>query len=95
MPGGAKLHFYPLQNLILDAFADAAVTVAGDDVTITGLKHESLTEAPTEFAGLIVAETGTGKSGFRVSTAGAAAGTAATQATSATTEETAPGSGTE
>ncbi|MDP4584339.1 MAG: thioredoxin family protein [Verrucomicrobiales bacterium] len=95
LPGGAKLHFYPLQNLILDAFADAAVTVAGDDVTITGLKHESLTEAPTEFAGLIVAETGTGKSGFRVSTAGAAAGTAATQATSATTEETAPGSGTE
>lgn len=91
LPGGAKLHFYPLQNLILDAFADAAVTVAGDDVTITGLKHESLTEAPTEFAGLIVAETGTGKSGFRVSTAGAAA----TQATSATTEETAPGSGTE
>jgi len=91
LPVGAKLHFYPLQNLVLDAFADATVTVAGDAITISGTKHESLTTAPAEFAGLIVAETGTGSSGFLVSTAGAAA----TPATSATTEETAPESGTE
>jgi len=91
LPVGAKLHFYPLQNLVLDAFADATVTVAGDAITISGTKHESLTAAPAEFAGLIVAETGTGSSGFLVSTAGAAA----TPATSATTEETAPESGTE
>jgi len=91
LPVGAKLHFYPLQNLVLDAFADATVTVAGDAITISGTKHESLTTAPAEFAGLIVAETGTGSSGFLVSTSGAAA----TPATSATTEETAPESGTE
>lgn len=91
LPVGAKLHFYPLQNLVLDAFADATVTVAGDAITISGTKHESLTAAPAEFAGLVIAETGTGSSGFLVSTAGAAA----TPATSATTEETAPESGTE
>ena len=91
LPDGAKLYFYPLQNLVLDAFADAAVTVTGDAVTITGTKHESLTAAPAEFSGLIVAETGTGRSGFLVSTSGATA----SPATSATTEETAPESGTE
>lgn len=91
LPDGATLEFYPLQNLVLDAFADAAVTVADDAITISGTKHESLTAAPAEFAGLIIAETGTGRSGLLVSTAGAAT----TPATSATTEETAPESGTE
>ncbi len=91
LPDGAKLYFYPLQNLVLDAFADAAVTVAGDAITISGTKHESLTAAPVEFAGLIVAATGTGSSGFLVSTAGATA----TPATSATTEEPASESGAE
>jgi len=90
-PDGAKLGFYPLQNLVLDAFADATVTVAGDAVTISGTKHESLTAAPAEFAGLIIAETGTGRSGFLVSTAGSATDAS----TSATTEETAPAGGTE
>ena len=89
-PAGAKLHFYPLQNLVLDAFADATVTVAGDAVTISGTKNESLTAAPAEFAGLIIAETGTGSSGFLVSTAGSATDAS----TSATTEEVAPANGT-
>ncbi len=31
---GATLHFYPLRNLVFDAFADAAVTVAGEDTQV-------------------------------------------------------------
>lgn len=84
LPAGAKLQFYPLQNQILDAFAEATITATGGQVTITAAKHESLTEAPGEFAGLLIAETGTGSTGFRVSTAGGAP-----PATTATTTETA------
>jgi len=92
LPDGAKLYFYPLQNFVFDAFADATVTVAGEEVTITGTKHESLTAAPAGFAGLIVAETGTGSSGFRVSTGGAAAESTGTSSPPApgTAETTTP-----
>src|SRR5690606_37158118 len=84
LTAGATLHFYPLRNLVFDAFADAAVTVAGEDVTITASKHESLAAAPAEFSGLLLAETPTGGTGYIVLTGGAdpAADEAATPAAS-------------
>lgn len=73
IPDGAKLVFHPLQNEVFDAFADATVTVAGETLTITGAKHESLTGTPDSFAGVLVAEVPGTKVGFELSTGGSAA----------------------
>lgn len=81
IPDGAKLAFHPLKNQVLDPFADPAVTVAGETVTITGPKHEALTAAPEEFAGVLVVESTGKKTGFELSTSGVTA-----TATPATTD---------
>jgi thiol:disulfide interchange protein len=70
LPAGAKFAFYPLVNSVLDPFSDATVTVSGDTVTISAPKGETLTAAPAEFAGLLVAESNGGKKGFLISTKG-------------------------
>ena len=71
-PAETKLKFYPLKNHVLDSFAESTATVSGDQVSITAAKHESLTTAPSEFSGLLIAETASGNTGFYVSTAGTA-----------------------
>ncbi|MDH4408677.1 MAG: thioredoxin family protein [Verrucomicrobiales bacterium] len=73
IPAGAKIAFHPLKNEVLDPFADAAVTVAGETVTITVPKHESLTAAPPEFAGVLAIEVPGKKTGFELSTSGVTA----------------------
>ena len=81
IPAGAKIAFHPLKNEVLDPFADAAVTVAGEAVTITVPKNESLTAAPPEFAGVLAIEVPGKKTGFELSTSGVTA-----TATPSTTE---------
>lgn len=73
IPEGAKLAFHPLKNQVLDLFADPAITVAGETVTISSPKHESLTAAPAEFAGVLAVEVSGKKTGFELSTSGVAA----------------------
>lgn len=73
LPDGATLVFHPLENFVFDAFADGAIAVAGDTVTISGPKHESLESAPASFSGVLVAETIGSKKGFHLSTDGSAA----------------------
>jgi thiol:disulfide interchange protein len=73
IPEGAKLAFHPLKNQVFDTFADATVTVAGETVTISGPKHETLTAAPTEFAGVLAIEVPGKKTGFEISTSGVSA----------------------
>lgn len=68
IPEGAKLAFHPLKNQVFDAFADAAVTVAGESVTISAAKHESLTAVPADFAGVLAIEVPGKKTGFEIST---------------------------
>lgn len=70
IPEGAKLAFHPLKNQVFDTFADAAVNVEGGNVRITGPKHKDLQAAPSEFAGVLVAESNGVKTGFELSTAG-------------------------
>lgn len=89
LPEGAKLVFHPLKNEVFDAFADASVSVAGETVTITGAKHESLTAAPDRFSGVLVAEASGSKVGFELSTDGGATSGPATPVT--TPEETPSG----
>ncbi len=78
IPEGAKLAFHPLKNQVLDPFADPSVTVAGETVTISGPKHESLTAAPAEFAGVLAVEVPGKKTGFELSTSGVTAAAAPT-----------------
>jgi thiol:disulfide interchange protein DsbD len=78
IPEGAKLAFHPLKNQVLDPFADPTVTVAGETVTISGPKHESLTAAPAEFAGVLAVEVPGKKTGFELSTSGVTAAAAPT-----------------
>jgi len=73
IPEGAKLAFHPLKNQVFDAFADAAVTVVGESVTISAAKHESLTAAPADFAGVLAIEVPGKKTGFEISTSGVTA----------------------
>jgi thiol:disulfide interchange protein DsbD len=73
IPEGAKLAFHPLKNQVLDPFADPTVTVAGETVTISAPKHESLTAAPAEFAGVLAVELPAKKTGFELSTSGVTA----------------------
>lgn len=80
IPEGAALSFHPLKNAIIDPFAEPAIAVDGDTVTITAPKFESLTAAPAEFAGVLVVEAAGGKTGFELSTAGIAAPAAVTDA---------------
>jgi thiol:disulfide interchange protein len=102
IPEGAKLAFHPLKNQVFDAFADAAVTVAGETVTISAAKHESLTAAPADFAGVLAVEVPGKKTGFEISTSGVTANTTPAPtdpATSAagpdkTTEPASPGAST-
>ncbi len=81
LPEGAKWVFHPLKNEVFDAFADLTVAVAGETVTITGAKHESLTAVPDAFSGVLVAEATGSKVGFEVSTAGAGTAAPATPGT--------------
>lgn len=90
IPEGAKLAFHPLKNQVLDPFADPTVTVAGETVTISGPKHESLTAAPAEFAGVLAVEVPGKKTGFELSTSGVTA-TAAPKATEPATPAADPG----
>ncbi len=76
IPDGAKLAFHPLKNQVLDPFTDPTVTVAGETVTISGPKHESLTTAPADFAGVLAIELPGKKTGFELSTSGVAGSTA-------------------
>lgn len=73
IPEGAKLAFHPLKNQILDPFADPAITVTGETVTISSPKHESLTASPADFAGVLAVEVPGKKTGFDLSTSGVAA----------------------
>ena len=73
IPEGAKLAFHPLKNQVLDPFADPAITVAGETVTISSPKHESLTASPADFAGVLAVEVPGKKTGFDLSTSGVAA----------------------
>ena len=73
IPEGAKLAFHPLKNQVLDPFADPAITVTGETVTISGPKHESLTASPADFAGVLAVEVPGKKTGFDLSTSGVAA----------------------
>lgn len=73
IPEGAKLAFHPLKNQVLDAFADATVSVTGETVTISAAKHESLTAAPADFSGVLAIEVPGKKTGFEISTSGVAA----------------------
>lgn len=84
IPEGAKLAFHPLKNQVLDPFADPTVTVAGETVTISGPKHESLTAAPAEFAGVLAVEVPGKKTGFELSTSGVTAAAAPTATEPAT-----------
>ena len=90
IPEGAKLAFHPLKNQVLDPFADPTVTVAGETVTISGPKHESLTAAPAEFAGVLAVEVPGKKTGFELSTSGVTAA-AAPKATEPATTPANPG----
>lgn len=78
IPEGAKLAFHPLKNQVLDPFTDPTVTVAGEAVTISGPKHEALTAAPAEFAGVLAVEVPGKKTGFELSTSGVTATAAPT-----------------
>ncbi len=89
LPEGAKLVFHPLKNEVFDAFADATVSVAGETLTITGAKHESLTAAPDSFSGVLVAEATGSKLGFELSAGGSATSGPVTPGT--TPEETPSG----
>ncbi len=84
IPEGAKLSFHPLKNQILDPFTDPTVTVAGETVTISGPKHESLTAAPAEFSGVLAVEVPGKKTGFELSTSGFTADVASTPTEPAT-----------
>jgi len=94
IPEGAKLAFHPLKNQVFDAFADAAVTVAGESVTISAAKHKSLTAAPPDFAGVLVIEVPGKKTGFEISTSAVTA-TATPPATAPATPSADPGKTTE
>lgn len=94
IPEGAKLAFHPLKNQVLDPFTDPTVTVAGETVTISGPKHESLTAAPAEFAGVLAVEVPGKKTGFELSTSGVTAA-AAPKATEPAKPAADPGKATE
>ncbi len=67
---GASWRFYPLVNQVFDPFADLEIRHADGLATIVGTKHEALTEAPSKFSGVLVAETSEGKRGFSISSQG-------------------------
>ncbi|HRQ90771.1 MAG TPA: protein-disulfide reductase DsbD family protein, partial [Bacteroidia bacterium] len=77
LPDSAKLAFFPLQNEVLDSFADPEIAVSGDTVTLSAPKHESLEGAPEAFSGVLAVETADGRTGLVLSTSGASASAAA------------------
>tara|TARA_R110000850_G_scaffold123873_1_gene241779 strand:- start:1562 stop:3733 length:2172 start_codon:yes stop_codon:yes gene_type:complete len=70
IPEGAELHLYPYETKIFDQLAEPVVTKTAAGLSFATQKHKKLTAAPESFSALIVAETGTGKTGFRISTPG-------------------------
>lgn len=89
----ATLHLYPFENLIFNQLSEPEITREAGKVTFVFDAYEKLTEAPESFSALLIAETDTGKSGYRVSTGGApetALTTGAAGTTGETTAETPP-----
>ncbi|MEX2578108.1 MAG: thioredoxin family protein [Verrucomicrobiales bacterium] len=68
IPGDATLAFFPYQSGVLDPLADAEFEIDDNALTVAVPKHEALTEAPESFSALLVTETATGRTGYRVST---------------------------
>ncbi|MEM9282866.1 MAG: thioredoxin family protein [Verrucomicrobiota bacterium] len=71
IPAEAKLKFFPYQVKVLDQLAETEVTQEGYQITFSTKKHDKLTEAPAGLSALIIADTGTTKTGYKVSAAGA------------------------
>lgn len=68
LPEGAKLALYPYDNETADPLADATFSQNEGKTVITIKKFEQLTTAPDSFTALIVADTGTQKKGYKIST---------------------------
>lgn len=92
-PDGARWSFYPLVNQVFDPFAEIAVSYADGVATISGAKHEALAAAPAGVAGVLVAETAAGKTGFELSTEGGSASATAATGETATPVAAAGGTG--
>ncbi|MDF1658220.1 MAG: thioredoxin family protein [Verrucomicrobiales bacterium] len=67
LPPTAKLHLHPYDNFIFDQLSEPEISRENGKTTFLFDADETLTEAPESFAGLLVAETDTTKTGFRVS----------------------------
>lgn len=75
LPEGAKLHLHPFQPKIFDQLSEPEILLEDGNVSFTFKAYEKLTEAPEDFAAVLVAETSTGKTGFEISTGDAVATT--------------------
>ncbi len=72
LPANAKLHLHPYQNFIFDQLSEPEISQENGKTTFVFNADETLTEAPESFAALLVAETNTTKTGYRVSMGDAA-----------------------
>lgn len=66
LPENAELHLHPYKNFIFDQLSVPEVTRESDSVTFVFDSNKHLTAVPETFEALLVAETETGKTGFRV-----------------------------
>lgn len=67
LPADAPLHFFPDKVHIFDQLSEPEITKDGGTVTFAFDKYEELEAAPENISGIVIAETPTGKKGFRVS----------------------------
>lgn len=67
VPADAPLHFFPDKVYIFDQLSEPEITKAEGTVSFVFDKHEDLQAAPDPITGILIAETATGKKGFRVS----------------------------
>ncbi|MEM1441868.1 MAG: thioredoxin family protein [Verrucomicrobiota bacterium] len=67
LPDDAELHLHPYENFIFNQLSVPEVTRDSGLVSFAFDADKKLTEAPESFAALLVAETPTAKTGFRVS----------------------------
>ncbi len=83
-PAGAELKLYPYENFVFDQLSEPEISRENGKVTFVFDADEKLTAAPESFSALLVADTGTTKTGFRVAMGDAASPAEVTENSSPT-----------
>lgn len=68
IPADSPLQLFPYETYVFEQLSEPEITRGENEITFVFDKHPDLAAAPENFAALIIAETQTGKKGYRVTT---------------------------